>query len=519
MRRALAALALAGLTAACGSTVQVSSESQVGPDGLGGGSGLGTSGTTGLGAGPSGTTGGTTTGAGSATGAGSLGRTPAGSATTSGTPGAGGSGTTTGALPVPAGSIPTTGPGWDAKHVYIGVDTQKDVNTAAQSVGAKGLDAGDQEAEVNAVVGYLNARGGLFGRQIVPVFRDHSTVATKQNPDATGAATCSYFATDKKVIALFNPVTLLDVDSFRSCMAQHRIPLFSASVAPVTQQIAHKYAPYFFQSVAPTWDALAPVFVASLKAQGYFSSAWNTSSASAVPGKPTIGLIADNTAGDQQSAAVLRNALAAAGYPVKQTFTYDSNNNSSLSSAVLQFRSAGIDHVMSPDSGLVAFQLQATSQGYRPRYGISSINAPVTFLQANGGPSQNAGDVGVGWAPTLDVDDANDPGVINSTQATCDSIMAKAHQSLSGKRLGRAVAYAFCDGLFLIAKGAQAGGGFLGTQIYNGMLKVAPSFPSAFSFAPGLQPDRLFIPGGVRPLAYVSSCQCFRYASKTTTRL
>ena len=519
MRRALAALALAGLTAACGSTVQVQGQATVGSDGLGGagfGGSTGTSDATGTGSSVGATTGlgGAAAGSGTSTGLGA-----GSSSSTTGSSAAAGT-TGGGALPVSGGgSIPATGPGWDAKHVYIGVTTQKDVNTAAQSVGAKGLDAGDQEAEVNAVAAYLNAQGGLFGRQIVPVFRDQSTVSTQQNPDAAGAATCSYFSTDRKVIALFNPVTLMDVDSFRACMAQHRIPLFSASVAPVTQQIAHKYAPYFFQSVAPTWDALAPAFVQGLKAQGYFASAWNTSSGSSLPGKPKIGLIHDNTPGGVQSAAVLAHALQAAGFPAAQQFQYDSKNNSSLSSAVLQFRGNGIDHVLSPDSGLVAFQLQATSQNYRPRYGVSSINAPVTFLQTNGGPSQNAGDVGVGWAPTLDVDDAHDPGVVNSTQRTCNDIMAKAKQNLTGKRLGRAVAYAFCDGLFLIAKGAAAGGGFQGVQIYNGMLKVAPTFPSAFSFAPGLGPDRLFVPGGVRPLAYISSCQCFQYASRATTRL
>jgi ABC-type branched-subunit amino acid transport system substrate-binding protein len=515
MRRVIAALALAGLTAACGSTVQVTGQQTLG-DGLGGpasGTGGGdlSGGTTGS---PAGTTGlgGAVGTSGSATGAGSAGGSAVGTSS--------GGTTTTGQLPVPGnGTIPTTGPGWDAKHVYIGVTTQKDVNTAAHSVGANGLDAGDQEAEVQAVAAYLNAHGGIFGRQIVPVFKDEATVSTQQNPDAAGAATCSYFTSDRKVIALFSPVTLMDVDSFRTCMAQHKVPLFSASVAPVSQQIAHKYAPYFFQSVAPTWDALAPALVKGLAAQGYFASAWNVNAGSSIPGKATIGILTDNTVGGQQTAAILKRAIEAAGHPVAQVFSYDAHNNSTMSSAVLQFRGNGVDHVLSTDSALVAFQLQASSQSYRPRYGISSINAPITFLQTNGGPSQNTGDLGVGWAPTLDVDDANDPGVINSTQATCNDIMSKAHQNLAGKRLGRAVAYAFCDGLFLIAKGATAGGGFTGVQIYNGMLKVAPTFPSAFSFAPGLQPNRLFIPGGVRPLAFVSSCSCFRYTSKVTSRL
>lgn len=514
MRRRAAALVLAGLTAACGSTVQVSGQAQVS-----GGNGLGPAAT-----GSSGLSGGTGAAGTSSTvgGTGSLG----GSTVPGGTGSSGSSGTALGgstgaggALPVPAGGLPTTGPGWDAKHVYIGVTTQKDVNTAAHSVGAQGLDTGDQEAEVRAVASYLNAQGGLFGRQIVPVFKDEATVATQQNPDQAGAATCSYFTSDRKVIAVFNPVTLMDVDSFRACLAQHKVPLFSASVAAVTQQIAHKYAPYFFQSVAPTWDALAPALVQGLSAQGYFSTAWNTNTGSSLPGRATLGILTDNTPGGQQSAAVLKSALTSAGHPVAQVFTYDAHNTSTMSSAVLQFRGNGVDHVLSTDSALFAFQLQASSQSYMPRYGITSLNAPVTFLQTNGGPQQNAGDIGVGWAPTLDVDDANDPGVISSGQARCNSILAKAQQNLSGKRLGRAVAYAFCDGLFLIAGGAKAGGGLTGAQVYNGMLTIGPSFPSAFSFASGLSANRLFVPGGVRPLAYISSCQCFRYATRTTSRL
>ncbi len=522
MRRAIAAVAIVGLTAACGSTVQVKDQATLGGNGFGQ-SGLGgTSGGSGTGTTTAGLGGGTTGlgGSGSSTGGSLRGSDATGAAGTSSTGGSTGTSSTSGLIPVAGnGKIPASGPGWDAKHVYIGVTTQKDVNTAAQAAGANGLDAGDQEAEVKAVAAYLNAQGGLFGRQIVPVFKDEATVATQQNPDQAGAQTCSYFTSDRKVIALFSPVTLMDVDSFRSCMAQHHVPLFSASVAAVSQQISHKYAPYFFQSVAPTWDALAPALVKGLSDQGYFASAWNTSAGKSVPGKATIGIITDNTPGGKQTGAILKRTLESAGHPVKSVFEYDSKNNSTLSSAVLQFRGNGIDHVLSTDSALVAFQLQAASQSYMPRYGVSSINAPITFLQTNGGAAQNAGDVGVGWAPTLDVDDANDPGVVTEGQRTCNGIMAKAHQNLTGKRLGRAVAYAFCDGLTLIAKGATAGGGLTGVQIYNGMLKFAPSFSSAFSFAPGLSDNRLFIPGGVRPLAFNSSCACFRYASKTTSRM
>ena len=90
--------------------------------------------------------------------------------------------------------------------------------------------------------------------------------------------------------------------------------MFSASVAAVSQQIAHKYAPYFFQSVAPTWDALAPALVRSLQQQGYFSSAWNTGSGSSVPGTATVGLYRVNYDYDPKTQKVSRRiSLVSAG--------------------------------------------------------------------------------------------------------------------------------------------------------------------------------------------------------------
>lgn len=512
---ALAAVAL--LATACGSTVQVESESTLATDQGLGGAGLGSS--------PGGATSGTGAGLVGAPAAGS-GGTSLGGGPVSSTGGTGTSGgttgpaATTGATTGSAAGIPAKGPGWDEKYVYVGVNTQKDVATVAQSVGANGLDAGDQEGQANAVISYLNAHGGLFGRQVKAVFHDQSTVDAAANPDAVGNASCTYFTQDRRVIAVLNPVTLIDVDSFRSCLAKSKVPLFSASVAGVSQAAASRFAPYFYQSVATTWDALAPVLVKHLQAAGWFGSAWDTTNGRSLPGKATVGILTPDTPDGIRTGQLLDAALAAAGSRAAQTFRFSTkNNNADMSSAVLQFRGNGIDHVIGTESSLVAFQTQAQSQGYRPRYGIHTLNAPLTFLQTNGGATQNSGAVGVGWAPAFDVDDARDPGSINPGVPLCDGIMKAGKQAFAGKRLARSVAYAFCDGLRLIAEGATAGGGLTGTQIYDGVLRIAPTFHSAFSFVPGLRPGRLTVPGGVRPLAYDTGCSCYRYSSKTTTRL
>lgn len=521
LRRHVTAAVLLSLVTACGSTVQVSSTGQpaVG-DGLGvtssdgsvlpGASGASTGGLTGTGTSSSGDT----TDASSGTTS-----VPKGSSPSSATP-APLPGTRADSTRTTAAAIPTSGQGWDAKFVYIGVNTQKDVATVAQSAGASGLDAGDQEGQANAVISYLNARGGMFGRQVKAVFHDNSTVDAAGNPDKVGSESCTFFTQDRTVIAVLNPVTLIDVDSFRSCLAKKKVPLFSASVAGISQATASTFAPYFYQSTATTWDALAPALVRQLKAQQYFDTAWNTSNGQSGPGKAKVGILTPDTRDGIRTGEILDSALAEVGSKAVQTFRFSTkNNNADMSSAVLQFRGNGVDHVIGTESSLVAFQLQAQSQGYRPRYGVHTLNAPLTFLQTNGGATQNAGAVGVGWAPAFDVDDARDPGNINPGVPLCDGIMKAGGQGYAGKRLARTVAYAFCDGLRLIADGAKAGGGLTGVQIYGGVLEVGPTFHSAFSFASGLKPGRLTVPGGVRPLVYKTDCSCYAYGSTTTTRL
>jgi hypothetical protein len=511
MRRPLSLLAALALTAGCGSTIRQQTELQVSgqptsPITTGGGSSLGTTGLT------SSTTGSAGAAAPGTTGAVLPGTTGGAAPETSSTGGS------TGAIAPPgstsATAVPSTGKGWDKSFVYIGVNTQKDVAAVAQSINAKGLDAGDQEGQANAVVAEMNRRGGLFGRKVKVIFKDNSTVATKNDPNTAGAAACTYFTQDHPVIALLNPVTLMDVPSFRACFAKAKVPVFSASVAAVDKQVGASLAPYFYQSVAPTWDALAPTLVSRLKAQGWFGG-WNPRTGSPAATKAKVGVLAPSDDIGKRVAAVLLRSLRAAGATDATSYFYSDATNQGP--AVVNFAGNGVTHVIAVNSDLVPFQTSASSQGYKPRYGISSLNAPVTFLEANSPPGQNIGAMGVGWSPSFDVNDSNDH-VTTPAEAECKAIMAKGGQSFSGKRLAEAVAFAFCDGIRLIVQGAAAGNGLTGTAIYQGVQRINTSFKTAFSFSNGLGGDRLFIPGSARDIQWNASCKCILYTSSTASR-
>lgn len=421
--------------------------------------------------------------------------------------------------PPAVSQLPPTGRGWDQKFVYVGVNTQKDAQQAFQTVGVNGVDGGNQEAQAQAVADDLNRRGGLFGRQIKLVFRDHATVATAQDPNSVGNATCVYFTQDRPVVALISPVTLLDVPSFRSCMAKGKVPLFSASVAAVDSKVGRDLAPYFYQSVAPAWDSLAPVLARQLQAQGYFAG-WNPRTGAPGPGPAKLGLVVPDDEVGRRVEAVVLNAMQSVG--VTGAVTYRSKPNdaaNSMNSAVLQFAQSGVTHVATVNADLLAFMLAADSQGYRPRYAVTSYAAPTSLLETAAPARQLTGAVGVGWSPSLDVNDSNDPGSTGPGETECLDILKRGGQTFQGKRLAEAVAFAVCDGLRLVVTGSTTGGGLAGEQIFRGILANGSRFSTAFSFANGIRADRLSVPGAVRPLAYVEGCRCFQYTSTSTLPL
>ena len=510
----LALLATAAVTA-CGSTVQGTGpgSASLGAGGVPGGDGLGVpltaDGSTPLSAGDPGapTTaggavvpGGSTTSGGAGAGAGAPGT------------GAGGAAGPT-AGPAAAGSIPESGRGWDKSTVYIGVATQKDVQQAFETVGVSGLNAGDQEGTAKAVADELNRRGGLFGRKVQIVFRDHATIATAQDPSSTAQATCTYFTQDRPVIAFLNPVTLMDGAALRSCFAKARVPLFSASVASLDQRASQAYAPYLITSVAPTWDPFASVLIARLKAQGYFGG-WNASTGAAVPGTAKVGILIKTDEISSRIVDLLRTRIEAAGAPGVEVYSF--KDGAEMSSAVLQFRGRGVTHVLSTDGALLGFMLAAEDQGYRPRYALSSFLTPAALLEGTAPQRQLVGSIGAGWSPSIDVTDARDPGDTGPGETECKAILKKGGQTFEGKRLAEAVGYAFCDGLRLIVSSAVAGGGLTGPQVAAGMQSAGPRLQSSFGFGNGLGQGRFFLPGAVRDLAYDTGCRCFAYKGKAS---
>lgn len=411
--------------------------------------------------------------------------------------------------------IPARGPGWDATHVYVGVITTKDTQQVYSTYGAKNVDPGDTQAQAQAVAAAINAKGGILGRTVVPVIDDLKTLDTATNPTTTGQSVCTYFTQDHPVIAVWDINTQVDqVPTFRNCLAQAKVPLFTAAARAIDDAEMGQLAPYYYHTIMVSWDALAPVFVQRLKAQGWLGG-WDTLLGQPKSAPARVGILVDSTPEGAHTGQVLRAAFAKAGSPGALVFQY-SDPSQGQAASVQYFHGNGVTHVVVTDVELTAFQNAAESQHYHPRYGITSYNDPYSNLEASGltPTGANNGAMGVGWAPNLDVSDANSPPETVGGR-TCDAIMRSAGQTFPNKRLAHLYAFSLCDTFRLIAQGAVAGHGFTAQAIRAGIVQIASSFSPANGFSPALTERSPYVQGSVRDLSWTSACGCFKYGAGT----
>lgn len=402
MRRAPAAVALgcALAVAGCGSTVQVSSSttgaSAPSAEGLqlpgsvqGQAPGLGQR----------------STGNGAVTVPGAAGSSGTTGAAASGTAGAGG-GTGGATVLGPANRTPIklAYTIWDqAGFTALTGNTQAGQNSGANQ--------GADEREMNALVAYANATGGVGGRKIAkPVGIKVSTAdATSEQ---TMAAYCTRATEDVKA-DVFIDRSFFVSDNEVACFAKHRTTL--VSFLPNTSDALYaKLAPYV-ASTQPSLERTATAFVKGLADANFFKGA-------------TVGVVLDDApsveAAYQRFLLPGMKALGVTPRDVIRVSQTDSSAQSSqASSAVLKFRSEQVDHVVyfSGFLGQLAFTNTADSQGYYPRYGWSDYGGDVGDAGFYVSATQNANAVAVSAAPDYVVDpDQNKTRSLNETYSRND---------------------------------------------------------------------------------------------------
>lgn len=250
-------------------------------------------------------------------------------------------------------------------------------------------------AKVDAIVKWINTHGGIGGRKVVVAY--HTTDPLQGSFDQQAQEACTDLAQDKKVQFAISAAQVYR-DSLPACFAQNKVPFVWDVFYPTQRSIVP--AEYLYRPAQPHTDRLG-FAIDGLARHGFFKGA-------------RIGIVRyDSAKAKAISDGVFKPALKRHGLAVAAEFgvrepdsaAQASDSAASASSGVLRFRQQGITHVLFVPSGgaiPLLYLAAAESQGYRPKYGFTSLDAPY-FIRDSVPRSQLAGAAGAGWGPTVDL--------------------------------------------------------------------------------------------------------------------
>src|SRR5262245_22786817 len=159
-----------------------------------------------------------------------------------------------------------TGSGSSGGTVKIGIHMSANLQAAYAAFGAKNA-GGDITPQLNAVVDWINAHGGMHGRKVVPVF--HASDPLNGTFDSEAQAACSDFADDKHVFAVVSGA-VLPTPVTPDCLSKKLVPIVWDYHFLVDGTGWSQWMPYLYMPFSVSGDRMG-FYVDQLAANGYFN--------------------------------------------------------------------------------------------------------------------------------------------------------------------------------------------------------------------------------------------------------
>lgn len=395
--------------------------------------------------------------------------------------------------------------------VKIGISITLNSAAAYHSAGFD-IDRGDERSQAQTVINEINAHGGLGGRPIAPVWdmqdaNDGTTVTDKE------AKSCARFTQDNHVMAVAGSHTMT-INTLLPCLNKAGVAYMANGGGNFYDQKILDDYPLVLSPGMLNPTRVYPALVERLKAKGYFAK-WG-----ALPAVK-VGIVAfDHPEEHRVIDKVLKPALSAAGFPsVAEVYSAEDITAvaTQMQAAVLKFKRSGVSHVFIVDQGggvATFMMIAAETQGFHPRYAMSTFSAPGALLEGLAAPAQLRGSMGFGWNPLADVSNANDQVSNKNPQwVKCKALMVKAGVDMSN-RVAAYGAGQFCDTLFVLTHIATPLSGYTGRGIIEQSKTLGSAFQSAITttgtFISAARRDGV---SAARDIVYDGGCQCFKYVS------
>ena len=393
-----------------------------------------------------------------------------------------------------AGGAGASGSSEAAGTIRIGIHVSKDLQAAYTALGAKGAE-GDLTPGITKVVEWINAHGGMAGRKVEAFF--HASDPLNGTFDAEGQATCSDFADDKHVFAVVSGAVLPTIVT-ADCLARKHVPLVWNYHYLVDTPIWQKYLPYLYMPFSMNADRMT-FYVDQLASNGFFDQ-----------GARVAIVRYDLPQHARFSANVIKPRLAAHNIQLvdevavrpPDAASSAGDTGAQISNAILRLRAENVSHIVFvPTGGAVPFLFMSSAdgQGYRPRYGMNSLDIPY-FVADQAPARQLHGALAVGWSPASDVEREQAPAP-NRSQALCYQLT----NSPGG-------AQRFCDGLFFLKTALDRAGRVDAASLQNAVESLGNGFEPTFSLADTFARGRHDGASAIRMVAFDDGCGCFRYS-------
>lgn len=383
----------------------------------------------------------------------------------------------------------------------IGIVVYPDIKQFAALFGAEGS-PGDQKAEAQTALSWVNAHGGLNGHKLVPVWFEVQLTSTQPYAQ-TYQQICQSFTVDHHVVATIfigNAEAALP-----ACLAK-RGSLFIAQGhylrdAKSYQGLALTVTPNDAGS-----DRVARAMVQQMLANGL------------VKRGDTLGLLVMDYDAPQRGRDLMTTMLKAQGVSVASyTIPYPQSTQAIGDSAAvvqgaeLNFAARGIKTVAFLCPGCVGFFMSdAESQQYHPTYVVSSFDT-VGGVKGQGHGKSLEGALAVAWDPMRDVGAYQNPKELarNSTHQLCRTI-EKAHAVDDTSLFA---SEAFCGAVQDLYAAARANPvePITGTSLMAGFHRLGTSHEGTANFSTLLRADHRDGVSSYKVMRYRAACDCFAY--------
>jgi len=334
-----------------------------------------------------------------------------------------------------------SGPGVSDETVKVAF-IYTDLERTANALDFELPDFGDYEAQIQALADWVNANGGVGGRDLEPVIRVFEAL---QDTPSTEEELCNGITQDDQAFAVV--LTGQFQENARPCYAGADTLMLDTTLYPVDSIGFDELAPHFWQPTLPDYADTVAGLATALVDSDFLAEG------------TTLGVVGiDSEQNQRVYNESLVPTLESLGAEIADTQWIDGTDTSTLQAtqeqAILSFKDAGVDRVVTiGGSRLASFLITiAETQNYFPTFAMTSFDSPSFNIQNK--PEYMVDSVGISVQPGWDVDDDQLAFPQPGAEAECLEILTSTGEAFEARSNAR-IGLLYCDAVRILKAGAD----------------------------------------------------------------